>query len=165
MPDSSQKEAETTWTEQDERPNACLDEHMLAYYAKDVTGFAGDLAREILRLRAELATQSEFQAAKRSEDPDVDEESLADAVALQVLCRVFDDIENAMDEWRAYYKPGEWLWFARGLGAFVRTRLEATRSPSGTGSATDEARSRGIRRCPAPQRSKKQERRNEHRRA
>lgn len=48
--------------------------------------------------------------------------------ALEVLCRVFDDgVDAAMEEWRAWYKPSEWMHPARGLGVFIRQRLLAKR--------------------------------------
>lgn len=44
---------------------------------------------------------------------------------LQVLCRVFDDgADVAMDEWREWYKPEQWLGRARAVGAFIRGRVE-----------------------------------------
>lgn len=54
-------------------------------------------------------------------------------VVLQVLCRAFDqDVSEVMAEWREFYGEGEgWLWYARGLGAFIggkrRTELAALR--------------------------------------
>lgn len=45
-------------------------------------------------------------------------------MALEVLCRVFDDgADVAMDEWLAWYQPGQWFTMSRALGAFIRQRL------------------------------------------
>lgn len=52
--------------------------------------------------------------------------------ALEVLCRVFPDgADEAMEEWRAWYKPGAWMHPARALGAFIFRRLLATRQLTG----------------------------------
>jgi hypothetical protein len=58
---------------------------------------------------------------------DVDEMDTNDV--LQVLCRVFDDgADQGMDEWLAWYKPEHWFHSARGLGAFIFTRLKPERN-------------------------------------
>ena len=57
-----------------------------------------------------------------------------DNLALQVLCRVFDDDPAVViEEWRAFDKSG-WLWWGRALGAFIRGRLLAhPTGPAATG--------------------------------
>lgn len=47
-----------------------------------------------------------------------------DNVALQVLCRAFDDDPaDLMEEWRAFDKSG-WFWWGRALGVFIRQKTE-----------------------------------------
>lgn len=47
-----------------------------------------------------------------------------DSIALEVLCRVFDDgADRGFDEWRQWRDPGDWLSPQRALGAFIRKRL------------------------------------------
>lgn len=49
----------------------------------------------------------------------------ADQIALEVLCRVFDDGADAgIAEWREFNKSG-WMHWSRALGAFIRGRLSA----------------------------------------
>lgn len=48
-----------------------------------------------------------------------------DEVALQVLCRVFDDgADEGFQEWLVWYDPTSWLSAQRALGAFIHERLE-----------------------------------------
>lgn len=49
----------------------------------------------------------------------------ADNMALQILCRVFDDADRAMNEWRTFDKT-KWLSSERALGGFIAGRLRAT---------------------------------------
>lgn len=50
-----------------------------------------------------------------------------DGVALEVLCRVFDDgADDGVQEWLAFDKSG-WLSSERALGAFIRGRLDSKR--------------------------------------
>jgi len=59
---------------------------------------------------------------KRKERPLSNEEF---GIALEVLCRVFDDgAEREVYEFRDWYKPSQWLGFSRALGAFIRKRLD-----------------------------------------
>ncbi len=52
-----------------------------------------------------------------------------DGVALEVLCRVFDDgADKGFDEWRHWRDPGDWLSPQRALGAFIRRRLALERT-------------------------------------
>lgn len=49
-----------------------------------------------------------------------------DSIALEVLCRVFDDgADVGMDEWLRWRDPSQWLNPQRALGAFIRRRLNA----------------------------------------
>lgn len=43
--------------------------------------------------------------------------------AVEVLCRVFDDQDAALEDWRAWYRPEEWLHPSRALGAFIWHRM------------------------------------------
>lgn len=53
-----------------------------------------------------------------------------DNVALQVLCRVFDDDPaDVMQEWYAFDKSG-WFWWGRALGAFIRRKIDANARPA-----------------------------------
>lgn len=53
--------------------------------------------------------------------------------ALEVLCRVFDDgADVAMPEFVAWYNPSQWLDWSRGLGAFIRTRIDRAVSVEAT---------------------------------
>ncbi len=71
--------------------------------------------------------------------PETAEESACDPmgdafghdVALQVLARAFaEDVDVTYAEWRAWYKPAVWMWWARGLGAFIGLRIAADRAAS-----------------------------------
>lgn len=59
---------------------------------------------------------------KTESEPPRDEDF--DNIALQILCRVFDDgADVAMEEWLAYDKA-KWLSPERALGGFIRSRLD-----------------------------------------
>jgi hypothetical protein len=50
----------------------------------------------------------------------------ADDVALQVLCRVFDDgADRKYDHWLKWYDPTQWLHYSRALGAFIWMNMES----------------------------------------
>jgi hypothetical protein len=84
----------------------------------------GKARRRVLEL-FRLAARSPAPSDDTDEDGEYDE---AHAVALQVLCRVFEDgADVAIDEWREWYKPEQWLWHARGLGSFIASRLAEKR--------------------------------------
>lgn len=51
----------------------------------------------------------------------------AEIDAKEVLCRVFDDIDEAYAEWDAFDQTG-WFSRARALGAFIRTRQDRLRA-------------------------------------
>ena len=63
----------------------------------------------------------------------------AGANVREILCRVFDDGADAgMTEWRAWYKPTEWLHWSRALGAFIRLRAAGeSRTHAAPGSRPD----------------------------
>jgi len=50
----------------------------------------------------------------------------ANAWALEVLCRVFDDgADERYQRWLAFYESSKWLHPSRALGAFIRSELDA----------------------------------------
>lgn len=62
-------------------------------------------------------------------------------VVLQVLCRAFDDdIADQMDEWRSWYDPKSWMWWARGFGAFIRMKIARSAASVGAAPAASGAR-------------------------
>ena len=62
----------------------------------------------------------------------------ANAWALEVLCRVFEDGADAgYDEWLAWYKPEQWLHPSSALGGFIAQRL-AARASAPTGEEKDD---------------------------
>ncbi len=79
----------------------------------------------------------------------------AHSMAFAVLCRVFDDgADVAMEEWRAWYEPGDWFTASRALGAFIRQRLEkaaSTPSPRHAAQTDDEHTAA----CPRPAHTRK----------
>lgn len=88
--------------------------------------------RESLALLCSALLRSD---AEPSEDTDN-----ADSVALEVLCRVFDDgADEGMEEWRAWYQPHQWLNGSRALGAFIRHRLNARSAASAVEPSEDRA--------------------------
>ena len=78
----------------------------------------------LLYVERELA---EALALIRLASPPVgQEEADADHVALEVLCRVFDDgADDGFGEWLAFDKS-RFLHWSRALGAFIRQRLGET---------------------------------------
>ena len=68
---------------------------------------------------------------------------LANEVALEVLCRVFDDgADKGYREWLDYDQT-QWLWWGRALGGFIRQRLDrlgSTGLPPYTEGAPDPIR-------------------------
>lgn len=67
-----------------------------------------------------------------------------DDVVREVFCRVFGDDGAAgmaeQERWREWYKPSDWLWWGRGLGAFLYQRLRARAvPPAGQGEASFSA--------------------------
>lgn len=80
------------------------------------------------------------QSEQRIRELEGEREADDDNTVLQVLCRVFDDgADRAMEEWFAWYRPGQWLGFSRALGAFIRQRVDAAarHSSSPPGAPTD----------------------------
>lgn len=68
-----------------------------------------------------------------------------DSIALEILCRVFDDgADEGMQEWLAFDKTG-WLSPQRALGAFIYRRLE--RKPAGFTPTKNDLET--VRRCAA----------------
>lgn len=47
-------------------------------------------------------------------------------LANEVLCRVFNEPDQAMEEWHAWYKPEEWISPERALGGFLWKKLQTT---------------------------------------
>lgn len=73
------------------------------------------------------ATGSLFKSEEEAIEAWNDRLCDGDNVALQVLCRAFDeDPADLMEEWHAFDKSG-WLWWGRALGAFVRRKINALR--------------------------------------
>lgn len=62
-------------------------------------------------------------SAPDSDDPNFD--TFGDQVALEVLCRVFDEWEPIWDEWLESGRDG-FIWWGRALGAFIRKNLRAS---------------------------------------
>jgi hypothetical protein len=55
--------------------------------------------------------------------PEHDDCATMEDVTREVFCRVWEDgADAAMEEWRAWYKPSDWLWWGRGVGAFIYQR-------------------------------------------
>jgi len=75
--------------------------------------------------RARAALLALFSEGEEPEDEDGPPCTCdGDNLALQVLCRVFDDDPaDVIEEWRAFDKSG-WLWWGRALGVFISRRLE-----------------------------------------
>jgi hypothetical protein len=86
---------------------------------------------ESLRLAEERARRADALL-----QPD-DDLSMNDC--LQVLCRVFP-VDDAWDEWLAWYRPAEWLHVYRALGAFIFGRLKAERMQAAENRALAEGK-------------------------
>lgn len=65
-------------------------------------------------------------AAETGEDDDD-----GDNVALQVICRAFDNWEPIYERWLAYDKS-QWLWWGRALGGFLCSEIDALAAPAET---------------------------------
>ena len=73
-----------------------------------------------------LASYERTPATERDAASGDDELEDAHQMALEVLCRVFDDgADVGFQEWLAWYKPAEWIAPSRALGAFIHERLAA----------------------------------------
>ena len=60
-----------------------------------------------------------------------------DSIALEVICRVFDDgADRGFEEWRNWRDPGDWLSPQRALGAFIRRRLNGSAASATPDTAT-----------------------------
>lgn len=100
----------------------------------------GALVAHVRELESRLATvEAELQDVRMSD-------------CREVLCRVFDDFDEAWEEWLAWWNPTQWFHEYRALGAFIRTRIDAraacrapTRSAIDAALETGEGRD-GIRR-------------------
>jgi hypothetical protein len=75
------------------------------------------VAEIVERLRAALRSAAPVAA------PEHDDCATMEDVTREVFCRVWEDgADAAMEEWRAWYKPSDWLWWGRGVGAFIYQR-------------------------------------------
>jgi hypothetical protein len=75
-----------------------------------------------------------LSSAPQGRNEDEDDEMWS--VVNEIFCRVYGDEYEAMREaWRAWYKPEQWLWWGRGLGAFLATHPAA---PQGRGEVSAE---------------------------
>lgn len=64
-------------------------------------------------------------AGERTPSDEPSAEDLFWSDAANILCRAFDDFDAAMEEFREWYKPSDWLHGYRGLGAFIGIRRKA----------------------------------------
>ena len=88
------------------------------------------------RLRREADELARGAYRNPPESPDGSRDDLFWSDAANILCRVFDDLDEAMEEFRAFYDPAQWLHGYRALGAFIRTRID-NRSGTPKGSRDD----------------------------
>ena len=77
---------------------------------------------ERLRLTADQLARDAYRTGAVTGAVTGDDHFWSDAA--NILCRVFDDFDEAMEEFRAFYDPAQWLHGYRALGAFIRQRLD-----------------------------------------
>ena len=110
-------------------------------------------AEAIVRLQDEIAVLRAAQP-ESGRPPTCEHEcecSSMEDVVREVLCRVFEDgAGRGMEEWREWYKPKDWLWWGRGLGAFIYRRHKrladlSGRPPGEMGASPQQERADGYR--------------------
>ncbi len=86
-----------------------------------------ELQRRLVAARRDERERCALACAYEAVDPMGD--AFGHDVALQVLARAFaEDVDVTYAAWRAWYTPEDWLWWARGLGAFIGVRIAALRA-------------------------------------